>query len=140
MGKNILTIEMAKLVPSALRNFDLEWASKNIEWHVSTYWFARQDRLLCRLTSRIRAAVRVNRDHRDTGLHVCPLHRDNVGVLATSAQSHERGRIISQMYQQVRLNGRATRCSRLRDLQNALVQFKVERQWPLCGESIDRLG
>ncbi|KAF4334064.1 cytochrome p450 oxidoreductase [Fusarium beomiforme] len=38
IGKNISIMEMGKLVPAMLRNFDIEWASKSPEWVVKTYW------------------------------------------------------------------------------------------------------
>jgi hypothetical protein len=47
-------MEMGKLVPAILRNFDIEWASKDPEWVVKTYWFARQEGLICRLRWRKR--------------------------------------------------------------------------------------
>ncbi|KAF5610572.1 cytochrome p450 oxidoreductase [Fusarium tjaetaba] len=52
IGKNISIMEMGKLIPAILRNFDLEWASKDREWVIKNYWFARQEGLICRLTWR----------------------------------------------------------------------------------------
>lgn len=49
-------MEMGKFVPQILRSFDLEWASEDPEWHVYTYWFARQEGLICRLKTREKLA------------------------------------------------------------------------------------
>ena len=45
-------MEMGKLVPQFLRQFDLEWASSEPHWQVRTYWFARQEGLLVRMKPR----------------------------------------------------------------------------------------
>ena len=50
-------MEMGKLVPQVLRVFDLEWASDEAEWQVYTYWFARQEGLICRLKSRQKGKI-----------------------------------------------------------------------------------
>ncbi|KAJ6442534.1 Pisatin demethylase [Purpureocillium lavendulum] len=55
IGKNISIMEMGKLVPQVLRNFDLEWASPQKAWKVETFWFARQEGLIYRLTRRQRS-------------------------------------------------------------------------------------
>ncbi|GJN75823.1 hypothetical protein PLICBS_009929 [Purpureocillium lilacinum] len=52
IGKNISIMEMGKLVPQVLRNFDLEWASPRETWKVETFWFARQEGLVYRLKRR----------------------------------------------------------------------------------------
>ncbi|KAH8652879.1 putative P450 monooxygenase [Ilyonectria robusta] len=52
IGKNISIMEMGKLVPQVLRQFELEWASEKPDWNVRTYWFARQQGLLVRFKSR----------------------------------------------------------------------------------------
>lgn len=52
IGKNISIMEMGKLVPQILREFDVEWASDEPEWKVYTYWFARQEGLTTRLKPR----------------------------------------------------------------------------------------
>ncbi|ETS84381.1 hypothetical protein PFICI_02406 [Pestalotiopsis fici W106-1] len=46
IGKNISIMEMGKLVPQVLRQFQLEWASDEPEWKIQTYWFAKQTGLL----------------------------------------------------------------------------------------------
>ena len=52
VGKNISLMEMGKLVPQVLRQFDLEWASNKAEWDVRTFWFAKQNGLLVRFKAR----------------------------------------------------------------------------------------
>ncbi|KAF9891574.1 hypothetical protein FE257_003585 [Aspergillus nanangensis] len=52
IGKNISIMEMGKLIPQILRHFDIEWASDKPEWHVKTFWFAKQHDLVCRLSIR----------------------------------------------------------------------------------------
>jgi cytochrome P450 len=52
IGKNISIMEMGKLVPQILRQFDIEWASSEPCWRVHTYWFARQSGLLVRMKLR----------------------------------------------------------------------------------------
>jgi hypothetical protein len=45
-------MEMGKLVPQVLRQFELEWASSEPHWKVHTYWFAKQSGLLVRMKLR----------------------------------------------------------------------------------------
>jgi hypothetical protein len=45
-------MEMGKLVPQVLRQFDLEWASNEAHWQVKTYWFSYQDGLMVRMRPR----------------------------------------------------------------------------------------
>ncbi|KAJ5629935.1 cytochrome P450 [Penicillium herquei] len=52
IGKNISIMEMGKLVPQIIRKFEMEWASDQPEWHVGTFWFAKQHGVICRLRSR----------------------------------------------------------------------------------------
>ncbi|OJJ66033.1 hypothetical protein ASPBRDRAFT_79448 [Aspergillus brasiliensis CBS 101740] len=52
IGKNISIMEMGKLIPQLIRDFEIEWASERPEWNVKTFWFAKQHGLLCRLRSR----------------------------------------------------------------------------------------
>jgi hypothetical protein len=47
-------MEMGKLVPQILRQFDLEWASDEPDWKVETFWFAKQTGLLVRFRERFR--------------------------------------------------------------------------------------
>jgi hypothetical protein len=41
-------MEMGKLVPQILREFDMEWASVKDEWTVTTFWFAKQTDMIVR--------------------------------------------------------------------------------------------
>jgi cytochrome P450 len=52
IGKNISIVETVKLFPVLIRQFDIEWASEELEWRVETYWFAKQHGLKCRIRSR----------------------------------------------------------------------------------------
>jgi hypothetical protein len=45
-------MEMGKVVPQLLRQFDLAWASDKPEWTVKTYWFAKQSDLIVRFKTR----------------------------------------------------------------------------------------
>jgi hypothetical protein len=45
-------MEMGKLVPQVLRQFDLEWASSEPHWKVKTYWLSKQWGLLVRMKER----------------------------------------------------------------------------------------
>lgn len=45
-------MEMGKIVPQLLRQFDLSWASDKPEWTVKTYWFAKQSGLMVRFKTR----------------------------------------------------------------------------------------
>lgn len=50
-------MELGKLVPQLLREFEIEWASEEPTWKVFTYFFARQEGLIVRLKPR-RAKMR----------------------------------------------------------------------------------
>lgn len=50
--ENISIMEMGKLVPLLFRYFKIEWASREAEWLVETWWFAKQHVLKCRMRSR----------------------------------------------------------------------------------------
>ncbi|KAJ5697351.1 hypothetical protein N7488_011035 [Penicillium malachiteum] len=52
IGKNFSIMEMGKLVPQIIRKFEIEWTSDQPEWHVETFWFAKQHGVICRLRSR----------------------------------------------------------------------------------------
>ncbi|KPM41703.1 hypothetical protein AK830_g4860 [Neonectria ditissima] len=52
IGKNISIMEVGKIVPQILRQFDLEWASDKPDWQIKTYWFAKQSGLMVRFTAR----------------------------------------------------------------------------------------
>lgn len=48
-------MEMGKFVPQIMRQFDLEWASDEPDWTVTTYWFAKQTGLHVRFKRRLQA-------------------------------------------------------------------------------------
>ncbi|OHF00198.1 hypothetical protein CORC01_04606 [Colletotrichum orchidophilum] len=52
IGKNISIMEMGKLVPQVLRQFELQWASEKPEWDIDTYWFAKQSGVQVRFKER----------------------------------------------------------------------------------------
>ncbi|KAH7205129.1 cytochrome P450 [Fusarium redolens] len=54
IGKNISIMEMGKLVPQILREFDVEWASDEPQWKLQTYWFSKQIGVITRLKPRHR--------------------------------------------------------------------------------------
>lgn len=45
-------MELGKLVPQLLRDFEIEWASEEPTWKVFTYFFARQEGLIVKLKPR----------------------------------------------------------------------------------------
>jgi hypothetical protein len=51
-------MEMGKLVPQILREFDMEWASEKDEWTVKTFWFAKQTDMIVRFRPRISAGLK----------------------------------------------------------------------------------
>jgi len=48
-GKSISIMEMGKLVPQILWQFELRWVSRQAHWRVKTYWFWYQDELMVRM-------------------------------------------------------------------------------------------
>lgn len=55
LGKNISLLEITKLVPSVLRNFDVQLADPNSEWKTINAWFIRQTNFHVKITKRNRA-------------------------------------------------------------------------------------
>jgi hypothetical protein len=45
-------MELGKLIPQLLREFEIEWASEEPTWKVSTYFFAKQEGMIVRLKPR----------------------------------------------------------------------------------------
>ena len=45
-------LEMAKFVPQVLRKFDLEWASREDNWEIAGYWFAKQSGIVVKVSKR----------------------------------------------------------------------------------------
>ena len=54
LGKNISLLEMNKLVPQILRNFEVELARPEREWQIADYWFVKQTGLICRVRRRVK--------------------------------------------------------------------------------------
>ncbi|KPM44434.1 hypothetical protein AK830_g2085 [Neonectria ditissima] len=52
LGKNISLMEMSKLLPQLLRNFDFRLVNPTAEWKVSNFWFAKQTDMDCFVTKR----------------------------------------------------------------------------------------
>ena len=52
LGKNISLLEMNKLVPQILRNFEVELAHPEVDWQIADYWFVKQTGLICRVRRR----------------------------------------------------------------------------------------
>ncbi|KAK6383591.1 hypothetical protein LTS17_002883 [Exophiala oligosperma] len=52
IGKNIALLEITKLVPQILREFDVSWASPKKEWTTESYWFCMQKDVVFRFTAR----------------------------------------------------------------------------------------
>jgi len=52
IGKNISLLEMAKVVPQLLREFEVELAEPEREWKVKNHWFVQQEGVVCRLKRR----------------------------------------------------------------------------------------
>ncbi|KAL6408615.1 putative cytochrome p450 pisatin protein [Ilyonectria robusta] len=52
LGKNISLMEMSKLLPQLLRNFDFELVDSGADWKVSNFWFAKQSEMDCYVTKR----------------------------------------------------------------------------------------
>jgi hypothetical protein len=51
-GKNISLMEMGKIVPQLLRDFDVEWASSEPDWTLTTHFFPMQEGLIVRFKPR----------------------------------------------------------------------------------------
>jgi len=52
LGKNISLLEMFKVVPQLLRDYDVELDDPDKEWTLRGYWFVKQTGLMCRITRR----------------------------------------------------------------------------------------
>ncbi|KAM0720212.1 hypothetical protein Q7P37_004348 [Cladosporium fusiforme] len=59
LGKNISLLEMSKVVPQVLRQFEFEMSHPEQDWVLHDYWFVRQTNLVCKVKSR---QTRQNRD------------------------------------------------------------------------------
>ncbi|KAK9446818.1 cytochrome P450 family protein [Limtongia smithiae] len=54
IGKNISIMEMSKLVPELIRNFDIELVDPKANWRLHTAWFCNQYGLYCKVSERAR--------------------------------------------------------------------------------------
>ena len=54
IGKNISLLEMAKLIPQLVRNFDIELVNPDKEWKTTNKWFVKQGDFFCKV--RLRSA------------------------------------------------------------------------------------
>ena len=52
IGKNISLMEMAKIIPQIVRNFDLELAHPKKEWTTYNMWFVKQTDFLVNVSRR----------------------------------------------------------------------------------------
>ncbi len=52
LGKNISLMEMSKLIPQILRDFDLVLADPEIPWKTVNWWLVKQTGLLCKVRKR----------------------------------------------------------------------------------------
>jgi hypothetical protein len=50
-------VEMGKMVPQVLRNFEITWASLEENWRIKTFWFAKQTGFLVRLHLRTKESM-----------------------------------------------------------------------------------
>ncbi|KAK6427985.1 hypothetical protein LTR95_015876, partial [Oleoguttula sp. CCFEE 5521] len=55
LGKNISLLEMSKLVPQLVREYDFELSDPTKPWTLYDYWFVRQTGLICRVKRRSKA-------------------------------------------------------------------------------------
>ena len=54
MGKNISLLEMSKLVPQLLRNYNIQLSEPGADWTLSDYWFVKQTNVNCHISRRKR--------------------------------------------------------------------------------------
>ncbi|PMD27973.1 hypothetical protein NA56DRAFT_696994 [Hyaloscypha hepaticicola] len=52
IGKNISLLEMTKLIPQLVRNFDFELEEPDKEWKTVNVWFVKQTNFNCRIKLR----------------------------------------------------------------------------------------
>jgi cytochrome P450 len=52
VGKNISLMEMAKVIPQIVRNFDLELTYPKREWRTTNHWFVKQTEFFVNLSRR----------------------------------------------------------------------------------------
>ncbi|PVH73220.1 cytochrome P450 oxidoreductase [Cadophora sp. DSE1049] len=54
VGKNISLLEMSKLVPQLIRNFDISLEEPDQTWSTTNRWFVKQEQYFCRVQPRAR--------------------------------------------------------------------------------------
>lgn len=52
LGKNISLLEMSKLVPQLLRNYDITLSNPDADWVLTDNWFVKQSNVFCRINRR----------------------------------------------------------------------------------------
>ena len=52
LGRNISHLEMSKIIPALLRQYDFELSDPTKEWKLHDYWFVRQTGLICKVKRR----------------------------------------------------------------------------------------
>lgn len=52
VGKNISLMEMAKVIPQIVRNFDLELTYPKREWKTTNHWFVKQTEFIVNVSRR----------------------------------------------------------------------------------------
>lgn len=52
IGKNISLLEMTKLIPQLVRNFNFELEEPDKEWKTVNVWFVKQTNFNCRIKLR----------------------------------------------------------------------------------------
>jgi cytochrome P450 len=55
IGKNISLLEMTKLIPQLVRNFDFDLAEPGADWETVNVWFVKQTNFNCKIKLRARA-------------------------------------------------------------------------------------
>lgn len=52
IGRNFATLEIYKIVPTLIKNYEIEIADPTAEWEVTGCWFPRQKGLICNIKKR----------------------------------------------------------------------------------------
>lgn len=52
IGKNISLLEMTKLIPQLIRNFDFELVELDVDWKTVNVWFVKPENFNCRIKLR----------------------------------------------------------------------------------------
>lgn len=52
LGKNVSLLEMSKLVPQLLRDYQIKLSNPEADWTLTDYWFVKQSNLFCRFKRR----------------------------------------------------------------------------------------